>query len=34
MAICHHIRAISRTADAAGRGAALILGGLLLLIAP
>ena len=34
MAIRHHIRAINRTADAAGRGVALILGGLLLLIAP
>lgn len=34
MAIGHHNRAINRMADAAGRGAALILGGLLLLIAP
>jgi hypothetical protein len=34
MARSHHIRAMNRTADAAGPGAALILGGLLLLIAP
>ncbi len=34
MAIRHHIRAINRTAEAAGRCAALTLGGLLLLIAP
>jgi hypothetical protein len=34
MATRHHIRAMNRTAAAAGPGAALILGGLLLLIAP
>jgi hypothetical protein len=34
MAIRHHIRANNRTAETADRGAALILGGLLLLIAP
>ena len=34
MATRHHIRAMNRTADVAGSGAALILGGLLLLIAP
>ncbi len=34
MATRHHIRAMNRTADAAFSGAALILGGLLLLIAP
>jgi len=34
MAIRHHIGAMKRTAAAAGSGAALILGGLLLLIAP
>ena len=34
MATRHHIGAINRTAKAAGPGAALILGGLLLLIAP
>ncbi len=34
MATRHHIRAINRTADVAASGAALILGGLLLLIAP
>jgi hypothetical protein len=34
MAMRQHIRATNRTADAAARGAALILGGLLLLIAP
>ncbi len=34
MATRHHIRAMNRTADVATPGAALILGGLLLLIAP
>jgi hypothetical protein len=34
MATRHHIRATNRTADASGSGAALILGGLLLLSAP
>jgi hypothetical protein len=34
MATRHHIGAMNRTADAARSGAALILGGLLLLIAP
>jgi hypothetical protein len=34
MAKSHQIRATNRTADAAGRGAALMLGGLLLLITP
>jgi hypothetical protein len=34
MAIRQHIRATNRTAVTAARGAALILGGLLLLIAP
>ena len=34
MATRHHIRAMNRTADVAAYGAALILGGLLLLIAP
>jgi hypothetical protein len=34
MANSHQIGATNRTAIAAGRGAALILGGLLLLIAP
>ena len=34
MATRHHIRAMNRTADVATSGAALILGGLLLLIAP
>jgi hypothetical protein len=34
MATRHHIGAINRTATAAGHGAALILGGLVLLIAP
>jgi hypothetical protein len=34
MAKSHQISATNRTADAAGRGASLILGGLLLLIAP
>jgi predicted phage tail protein len=34
MAIRHHTHATGRTAFLAGRGVALILGGLLLLIAP
>jgi hypothetical protein len=34
MAMCHQISAISRAADTAAPGAVLILGGLLLLIAP
>ena len=34
MATRHHIRAMNRTADVTASGAALILGGFLLLIAP
>ena len=34
MSICDDLNAIERAADKAGPGAALILGGLLLLIAP